>query len=449
MLAIAILAAGKGSRMKSTLPKVLQTLAGKTLLERVLENCDDIKVDRIFVIIGHKYKIIRESFKHLKQIEFVLQKEQNGTGHAIQQLTPLLKDFKGNLLVLNGDVPLLKKETIQYLITNQEDSERDATILTASLKDAKGYGRVFADKKGLVSQIIEDKDCNKIQRENKLTNSGIYCFNWKSLIKVLPLLSNNNKQKEIYLTQAIREMSNTYHIEVSNTDEVFGINDKTHLHHCEQILQKRIKKFWMKEGVTFIDESSCTISENSILDRDIIIEPQTHLKGKSIIGANSHLGPGSLIEDSRIGENVKVLYSIVNNAIVNDNVTIGPYSHIRPETHISENCRIGNFVEIKNSNIGITSKINHLSYIGDSKLGNNVNIGAGTITANYDGKYKHETLIGDNTKTGANTVLVAPINIGNRVTIGAGSTLTKNVPEGSLAIGRSKQVIKPGWTKYK
>ncbi len=442
MLAVAILAAGKGTRMNSSLPKVLHELAGISLLDRVLASCRELKPERTLLILGHQSEKIKKNFNQATDLSFVLQEPQNGTGHAIQQLLPVLHDFEGELLVLNGDVPLLESATIKSLLNKHRSNKVGVTFLSAHMNDPTGYGRVFADKKGNVEAIIEDQDCTKDQLLNTLTNSGIYCFNWKELSEILPTLSNNNRQKEIYLTDAIEKFSSGMHMEVNDSVQVAGINDRIQLAQCECLLQGRLRNHWMQLGVSFIDPESCTLSERCQLNRDIVILPNTHIQGKTVIGENCVIGPGSLIKDSRIGSNVKVTYSVIDNANVMDNSEVGPFSHLRPQSSISKSCKIGNFVEVKKSTVGEGSKINHLSYIGDAQLGKKVNIGAGTITANYDGTRKHRTVIGDNTKTGANSVLIAPIQIGSNATLGAGSTLSQNVPSNSLSLERSDQIIK-------
>ncbi len=447
MLAIAILAAGKGTRMHSTLPKVLQELSGVSLLERVLESCKDLRPDKIFIIVGHRANIVQKRVSHFEGIEFIHQEPQNGTGHAVQQLMPALHDFKGELLVLNGDVPLLKANTIEKLISKHRSVKPSVSLLSATLENPNGYGRVFSDTKGNVEKIIEDRDCTKTQLTNKLTNAGVYCFDWQQLSSILPSLSNENDQKEIYLTDAIQQLSSAIHLKVDNPDEVCGINDKLQLSECEELIQKQLRNFWMKKGVKFINPSSCTLSEKCKLGQDIIIEPQTHIRGESQIGDNCILGPNSFIENSNIGSDVDIFYSVVKDSEIGNEVKIGPYAHIRPETTIFDKCKIGNFVEIKKSNLKENTKVNHLTYLGDSDIGNNVNIGAGTITANFDGKRKHKTIIGSYSNTGANSVLIAPVTIGQNVTVGAGSTITKNVPSDSLALGRSKQLIKSNWNK--
>ena len=445
MLAVAVLAAGKGTRMKSNLPKVLQPLAGATLVERVLASARNLQPERRLLIVGHQAERVEQQLSTVGGLEFVLQQPQNGTGHAVQQLLEPLANFEGELLVLNGDVPLLRAETIDQLVSSHRSSGAQVTLLTARLKDPTGYGRVFADEHGQVSSIIEHRDCSEEQRHNNLTNAGIYCFNWRALAEVLPKLSTDNDQGELYLTDTVAMLAKAMHVEVADPDEVNGINNRQQLAQCETMLQERLRQHWMAEGVTFVDPASCTLSEGCQFGRDVVIEPQTHLRGSCQIGDDCRLGPGSLIEDATLGRGVSVVMSVVRQASVGDEVSVGPYAHLRPAAVIGNNCRIGNFVEVKKSTVGDGSKVNHLSYIGDAQLGAGVNVGAGTITANYDGVNKHRTVIGDGSKTGANSVLVAPIQLGSKVTVAAGSTLTKDVPDGALALGRAKQLMKENW----
>ena len=447
MLAVAVLAAGKGTRMKSALPKVLQPLAGATLVERVLASARTLEPERRLLIVGHQAERVEKQLSPIGGLEFLLQQPQNGTGHAVQQLLPVLQGFTGELLVLNGDVPLLRAETIESLVTGHRESGADVTLLTARLSDPTGYGRVFADSEGKVSGIIEHRDCTEEQRRNNLTNAGIYCFNWQALEAVLPQLSSDNDQGELYLTDTVAMLPRAMHREVADPDEVNGINNRRQLAQCEAVLQQRLREHWMDEGVTFTDPDSCTLSEDCRFGRDVVIEPQTHFRGRCVIGDNCRIGPGSLIEDASLGDNVSVVHSVIREANVGDDVAIGPFAHLRPAADVGDGCRIGNFVEVKKSQIGAGSKVNHLSYIGDASLGANVNVGAGTITANYDGVRKHRTVIGDGSKTGANSVLVAPVSLGKKVTVAAGSTITKDVSDGALAIGRSRQMNKEGWNR--
>ncbi len=445
MLAVAVLAAGKGTRMKSDLPKVLQPLAGATLVERVLGSCRLLSPERQLLVVGHQAERVERTLGGIAGLEFVLQQPQNGTGHAVQQLLEPLAGFEGELLVLNGDVPLLRPETLAELLETHRSSGAAVTLLSARLADPSGYGRVFADDAGQVSGIIEDRDCDAGQRTNTLTNAGIYCFDWPKLAAVLPRLATDNDQGELYLTDTVALLQPAMHLEVADADEVAGINDRLQLAHCEGVLQERLRRHWMAQGVSFTDPASCTLSEGTSFGRDVLVEPQCHFRGTTSIGDGCRIGPGCLIENSHLQREVEVLHSVLRDSTVDAGCVIGPFAQLRTGSRVSADCRIGNFVEVKNSVLGNGCKANHLSYIGDAELGDDVNIGAGTITANFDGKRKHRTVIGSGSKTGANSVLVAPITLGHGVTVGAGSTLTKDVPAGALALGRARQVVKENW----
>ena len=444
MVAIAILAAGKGTRMKSTLPKVVHTLGHKTLVERVLDTAQDLQPQREIVIVGYQADRVRQALAH-RQVEFVEQREQLGTGHAAQQLLPILKDFDGDLIILNGDAPLMRPSTLKLLLKIHQGNGNSATIVTAQLSNPKGYGRVFADEKGYLTEIIEDRDCTPTQRENRRVNAGIYCFRWKELQQVLPNLKAENNQNEYYITDAVNFLKSVMVMDVADEAEIMGINDRKQLADAYGLLQDRIKTEWLLKGVTIIDPASVTIDDTVTIAPNAIIEPQTHLRGTTTIAAGSRIGPGSLIENSTIGENVTVLYSVVMDSTVKSNSTIGPYAHLRAAAVVGEGCRIGNFVELKNSDLGRGTNAAHLSYLGDATLGEEVNIGAGTITVNYDGRKKHRTIIGDRTKIGANNSLVAPLTIGSNSTTAAGSTIVENLPDSCLAIARARQVVKEDW----
>lgn len=447
MVVVAILAAGKGTRMKSNLPKVLHSLGGKSLVERVIASAEPLAPSRRMVIVGYQAEEVKSALNGISGLEFVEQSVQLGTGHAIQQLLPHLQGYTGDLLILNGDVPLLRSETLKNLLEVHQANQNAATILTAHLPNPKGYGRVFCDDAGIVQQIIEDKDCTPQQRQNNCVNAGIYCFRWPNLAQVLPNLQANNAQKEYYLTDAVTQVGKVMAVNLLDEQEILGINDRLQLATAYEILQQRIKEKWLLAGVTITDPKSVTIDETVELEPDVIIEPQTHLRGKTLIQAGAKIGPGSLIENSQIGENVTVQYSVVTDSVIQAETRVGPFAHLRGHVEVGTGCRIGNFVELKNSQLGDRTNVAHLSYLGDTTAGSQVNIGAGTITANYDGVRKHRTRIGDRTKTGSNSVLVAPINVGNDVYIAAGSTVTEDVENDALVIARSRQVVKPGWRR--
>ncbi len=445
MVAVAILAAGRGTRMKSDLPKVCHKMGSVSLVERVLNSCLSLDPSRLLVIVGYQSDRVKESLQDFAGLEFVEQTEQLGTGHAVQQLLPHLEGFTDDLLVLNGDVPLLRPNTIKHLVETHQAHKNAATLLTAQVPEPKGYGRVFCNGQNLLKQIVEDRDCTPTQKQNNRINAGVYCFNWPQLAKVLPKLRANNDQQEYYLTDVVSYLEPVMAVDVEDYQEILGINDRKQLAEAYEIVQTRVKDAWMRAGVTLINPDSITIDDTVELQPDVIIEPQTHLRGKTKIGTGSRIGPGSLIENSQLGENVTVLYSVVSDSAVKDGTRIGPYTHLRGHVDVGESCRIGNFVELKNTTVGDRTNVAHLSYLGDATLGNKVNIGAGTITANYDGVKKHRTEIGDRTKTGSNSVLVAPITLGQDVTIAAGSTITEDVPNDCLVIARGRQVVKPGW----
>jgi len=445
MLAVAVLAAGKGTRMKTDLPKVLQQLCGRSLVVRVLAAAASLNPDRQLVIVGHGRAQVQNSLETLDNLEFVIQEPQLGTGHAIQQLLPALQNFSGELVVLTGDTPLLRAETIQNLVKVHRQRGASATVLTAQLPDPTGYGRVFCDQDQVIERIIEHKDCTEAQRRNQRVSSGVYCFNWQELAIALPQLTNSNAQKEYYLTEVFDYMKLVIAEDVADYEESFGINDRLQLAHAHQVIQSRTREKWMRSGVTMILPETITIDDTVELSPDVIIEPQTHLRGQTKIAGGTVIGPNSFITDSTIGINSAIAYSVVENSEVGANCRVGPFAHIRGASVVGDQCRIGNFVELKKAKLGDRTNAAHLSYLGDAVLGSQVNIGAGTITANYDGFKKHQTIIGDRTKTGSNSVLVAPVTLGSNVNVAAGSIVTKDVEANALVIARTPQVVKPDY----
>ncbi|NUN66419.1 bifunctional UDP-N-acetylglucosamine diphosphorylase/glucosamine-1-phosphate N-acetyltransferase GlmU [Pseudanabaena biceps] len=442
MLAVAVLAAGKGTRMKSTLPKVLQPLGGKSLVERVLNATDALKADRRIAIVGYCSDQVRAALADYPNLEFAEQAEQLGTGHAIQQLMEPLASFEGELVVLTGDSPLMRTETIQALIDSHRQHKASATVLTAILPNPTGYGRVFCDRDMKIERIIEHRDCNPEQILNQRVSTGVYCFDWQELAQALPKLTTNNSQKEYYLTEVFDYLKSVYASDLEDPDESLGINDRLQLAHAYEVLQKRAREKWMRAGVTMLLPETITIDDGVELAPNVIIEPHSHLRGHSQVGSGSIIGPSTMLSNSVIGENCEVQFSVIEDSKISDNCRIGPFARIRGESVVGEKCRIGNFVELKNAKIGDRTNAAHLSYLGDATLGKQVNVGAGTITANYDGFKKHQTVIGDRSKTGSNSVLVAPITIGENVNIAAGSAITEDVADNALAIARSKQIVK-------
>jgi len=447
MLAIAILAAGKGTRMASNLPKVLHRLSGKTLLNRIINTSKKLNPDKIFVVIGHKPELVKESILNDRKVEIVLQEPQLGTGHAVQVLSKKFNKFKGNLLILNGDVPLIKTESLKELLKVHSLRDADVSLITTEKENPFGYGRVFK-KDNFIEKIVEEKDCSSNEKKHKLINAGIYCFNWERLNKIIDNLESNNNQKEFYITDTISLLKKAISYEILDEEEILGINNRIDLAKCEEIMQKKIKKKHMLNGVTFLNPESSSVSEESEIGRDVIIEANSHIRGFSKISDNCIIGPNTFLENTSIKKNSKVVNSTIFNSEIMDNVNIGPYSHIRPGSTISSNSKVGNFVEIKNSHISQSVKVNHLSYIGDTNIGKFTNVGAGSITANYDGTKKNVTNIGEYCSIGSNSVLIAPITLGNAVTIGAGSVINKDVKSDSLAISRVKQLNIKNWKKF-
>ena len=446
MLAIAILAAGKGTRMVSNLPKVLHRLSGETLLNRIINTSKKLNPDKIFVVIGHKSDLVKESLLNDNNVEIVLQEPQLGTGHAVQVLSKELNDFRGNLLILNGDVPLIRAKSLEELLKLHSKRNADVSLITTQKENPFGYGRVFK-KNNFIEKIIEENDCSLNEKQNKLINAGIYCFNWKKLSKIINELESNNKQKEFYITDTISLLGKAISYEILDEEEIQGVNNRVNLAKCEEILQRRIKTKHMLNGVTFINPDSSSVSEDSEIGIDVIIEANSHIRGASKVSDNCVIGPNTFLENTSIKKNSKIVNTTIFNSQIMENVNIGPYSHIRPGSYIASNSKVGNFVEIKNSHISPSVKINHLSYVGDSNIGKFTNIGAGTITANYDGIKKNITNIGEFCSIGSNSVLIAPITLGDRVTIGAGSVINKTVKSNSLAISRAKQLNIDNWKK--
>ena len=446
MLAIAILAAGKGTRMVSNLPKVLHRVSGETLLNRIINTSKKLNPDKIFVVIGHKSDLVKESLLKDNNVEIVLQEPQLGTGHAVQVLSKELNDFKGNLLILNGDVPLIRAKSLKELLKLHSSRDADVSIITTEKENPFGYGRVFK-KDNFIEKIIEEKDCSLHEKQNKLINAGIYCFNWEKLSKIINELKTNNKQKEFYITATISLLDKAISYEILDEEEIQGVNNRVNLAKCEKILQRRIKTKHMLNGVTFINPESSSVSEESEIGIDVIIEANSHIRGASKVSDNCVIGPNTFLENTSIKKNSNIVNTTIFNSKIMENVNIGPYSHIRPGTNIASNSKVGNFVEIKNSHISQSVKINHLSYVGDSNIGKFTNVGAGTITANYDGIKKNITNIGEYCSIGSNSVLIAPITLGDSVTIGAGSVINKTVKSNSLAISRVKQLNIDNWKK--
>ena len=444
---VIILAAGKGTRMRSTLPKVLQPLAGRPLLGHVIETAKKLNAANIITIYGHGGNLVQQAFAQ-ENVEWVEQAEQLGTGHAVKVTLPVLPT-DGVSLILSGDVPCITEATLKKLL--QASAETGIGIVTLTVDDATGYGRIVR-KNGEIQAIVEHKDANDEQRKIKEFNTGIYCVNNAKLHEWLPKLSNENAQGEYYLTDiiamAIADGLSVASVEPELAFEVEGVNDRVQLATLEREFQNNQAKKLMQQGVHLIDPARFDLRGHLSVGQDVRIDINVIIEGDCEFGDHVEIGAGCVIKNSKIAAGTKVQpYSIFDHAIVGENAQIGPFSRLRPGAKLADEVHIGNFVEVKNSSIGLGSKANHFTYLGDAEVGAGSNIGAGTITCNYDGANKFKTIIGDAAFIGSNSSLVAPVNIGNGATVGAGSVITRDVAENSLAFERSKQVAKENYQR--
>ena len=443
-LAVVILAAGKGMRMKSDLVKVLHSVAGSPMLSYPLDLSRSLKPSRLLVVVGFQADLVQEKFQG-DDVTFVHQKEPLGTGHAVLAARPALQRFHGTVLILSGDVPLLTEGTIKSFIQSHQERQAALSVMTVELENPKGYGRVFRNAEGSLLRITEDKDLKPGEEKVQEINTGIYCVDADFLFSALSHVTLQNAQKEYYLTDIVAQANSgkkkVFPFLVEDSLEVMGINTRVELARANQCMKKKIAEQHMLDGVTLIDPETTYIDREVKIGRDSVIYPNCYLLGKTSLGKGCVIEPGCKITDTRIGNRVTIKASSVISACrIEDQVEVGPFAHLRPETLLREGSRIGNFVEVKKSVIGKGTKANHLSYIGDATLGERINVGAGTITCNYDGKKKHPTVIEDGVFIGSNTALVAPIKVSRNSIIGAGSTITKQVPPDTLAVARGKQV---------
>ncbi|HCB67768.1 MAG TPA: UDP-N-acetylglucosamine diphosphorylase/glucosamine-1-phosphate N-acetyltransferase [Methylophilaceae bacterium] len=447
-LSIVILAAGKGTRMRSDLPKVLQPLAHKPLLGYVIDASMSFNPNQLIVVYGYGGDQVQKTFSS-QHIQWVEQKEQLGTGHAVMQTISLMKE-EGSTLILYGDVPLIDQTTIQRLI---QKGQKNLAVLTYTKEDPKGYGRIIR-KEGRIQKIVEEKDCDTAQKNIKEINTGIMCAPNHLLKNWIQRLTNQNAQKEYYLTDivglSIEDNIEVFSESADNEVSITGINSKFELATMERNYQLMTAKKLMDEGVTLMDPSRIDIRGEVIAGQDVTIDVGCIFEGKVVLGNHVKVAAYSHIKDSVIGDHTLIEpYSHIVESEVGKHCRVGPFARLRPGTKLQHHVHIGNFVEIKNSKVNDETNINHLSYIGDSFVGKSVNIGAGTITCNYDGANKHPTTIEDDVFIGSNSALVAPVKIGKGATIAAGSTITKDAPPGELTVSRSKQTSIAGWTKPK
>ncbi|MGE7763546.1 bifunctional UDP-N-acetylglucosamine diphosphorylase/glucosamine-1-phosphate N-acetyltransferase GlmU [Peribacillus sp. NPDC097895] len=439
-----VLAAGQGTRMKSKLYKVLHPVCGKPMVQHVIDQVKQLQIEDIVTVIGHGAEKVQEQLGD--SCKYALQDQQLGTAHAVMQAESVLSEKSGTTLVICGDTPLIKAETMEELIALHEQSQAKATILTAYADDPTGYGRILRSEDGFVKKIVEHKDASDEERYVKEINTGTYCFDNQALFSALKKVSNENVQGEYYLPDVIEILKQEGEIvtafQSSDFEETLGVNDRVALSQAEQILRKRINESHMRNGVTIIDPLTTYIEADVQIGQDTVINPGACIKGNSIIGQDCLIGPNSEISNCEIGDGTEILQSVVHESSIGSSVKIGPFAHVRPHSDIRDSVKIGNFVEIKKTIFGKGSKASHLSYIGDAEVGENVNIGCGSITVNYDGKNKHLTKIEDNVFIGCNSNLVAPVTIGEGAYVAAGSTITQDVPQEALSVARARQVNK-------
>jgi bifunctional UDP-N-acetylglucosamine pyrophosphorylase/glucosamine-1-phosphate N-acetyltransferase len=444
-----ILAAGQGTRMKSKLYKVLHSVCGKSMVQHVVDQISKLNIQKTVTVIGHGADKVKLELGD--QSEYALQDSQLGTAHAVMQADDILSGKAGVTIVVCGDTPLIRAETMEALFKQHEDSNAKATILTAKIDDPTGYGRIIRNENGLVEKIVEHKDATDAERKINEINTGTYCFDNIALFSALTQVSNDNVQGEYYLPDVIEILKKQGEIvtafQTEEFEETLGVNDRVALAEAERVMRSRINKAHMQNGVTIIDPANTYIDGYVQIGQDTIIYPGSTLKGETIIGSDCQIGPGTEIDSCQIGEATVIRQSVAHKSLIGSHVNIGPFAHIRPDSEISDDVKVGNFVELKKAVFGKGSKASHLSYIGDAEVGSDVNIGCGSITVNYDGKNKFLTKIEDNVFVGCNSNLIAPVTIEKGSYIAAGSTITKNVPSESLAIARARQENKENYVQ--
>jgi len=444
-----VLAAGKGTRMKSKKYKVLHEVAGKSMIEHVVDNVKRSGVEQLVTIVGHGAESVKETLGDASLYSF--QEEQLGTAHAVKMASEHLQDKQGTTLVVCGDTPLITTETLKALVDHHEQNQAQATVLSATAPNPFGYGRILRDSDNHLVKIVEQKDPTENEREINEISSGIFAFDNQVLFDKLNHVKNDNVQSEYYLPDVLSLiLEDKGSVEVYHTDdfdEIMGVNDRLMLSEAESAFRQRINEYHMKNGVTIIDPATTYIGVNVKIGEDTVIEPGVKLVGYSEIGEDVIIGQYTEITNSSIGSNVTIKQSVINESNVDDYATVGPFAQLRPGADLGKKVKVGNFVEVKKSIIKDGAKVPHLSYIGDAEIGERTNIGCGSITVNYDGINKFKTSIGDDVFIGCNTNLVAPVTLGNRAFVAAGSTITDNVPNDSLALGRARQTTKEGYLK--
>ena len=445
-----ILAAGQGTRIKSKLPKVLHKACGKEMVNHVIDTMRAAELEEVNVIIGKGAELVKERTSSRK-VSYSLQEEQLGTGHAVICTKEFLKGKSGVVAIFTGDAPLIKEDTVRNLINMHINEKNYATLLTSVIDNPTGYGRIIRENES-VDRIVEHKDCSENELKVSEINAGMYCFDIESLLESLDKLSNDNVQGEYYLTDVIgilKSEGKKVGAMITNFEETIGVNSRAELSIVENILRKRINRKHLDNGVTLIDENSTYIGLDVEIGQDTIIYPNVILEGNTKIGEDCVLYQNSRINNSVIGDRTTIESSVITQSTVGDDTAVGPFAYIRPDSNIGNHVKIGDFVEIKKSSIGNNTKVSHLTYIGDAQVGESCNFGCGTVVVNYDGVNKNKTIVGDNAFIGCNSNLVSPVEVADNSYIAAGSTITKKVCEGSLAIARARQTNIEGWVDRK
>ncbi|NLK97085.1 MAG: bifunctional UDP-N-acetylglucosamine diphosphorylase/glucosamine-1-phosphate N-acetyltransferase GlmU [Epulopiscium sp.] len=449
-LSTIILAAGEGTRMKSKKSKVLHKVLGKSLIQHVINAAKYAGSEKTCLVIGYKGEEVKEAIGD--GVEYAVQKERLGTGHAVMQADYFIGE-EGDILVLYGDTPLITGETLKNMIETHRKEQNGVTILSAIVEDPTGYGRIIRDESGNFVKNVEHKDANEEELKVREINGGMYCFQAKLLKEALKELTNDNVQGEYYLTDTLHIiLSKGYKVNamiVKDTNEILGVNSRAQLSEVTQIMKRRINKKFMDEGVTIIDPENTYIEPDVSIGIDTIIYPGSIIQGETVIGEDCIIGPNTRIEHAKIGNDVSIESSVVLESEIGSSTTVGPFAYIRPNSKIGSHIKIGDFVEVKNSTIGNNTKVSHLTYIGDADVGANVNFGCGTVIVNYDGRKKHRTTIEDGAFIGCNTNLVSPVTVHKEAYTAAGSTITEDVPSRALGIARARQINKENWVDKK
>lgn len=444
-----ILAAGKGTRMKSKLYKVLHPVCGKPMVEHIMNRVTELSPTEIVTIVGHGADLVKAQLA--ERSAYALQAEQLGTGHAVLQAAPFLQGKKGTTLVISGDTPLLTSETLERLFEYHEGKHASATILTAHAEDPTGYGRIIRDRVGIVEKIVEQKDASISEAQVQEINTGTYCFDNELLFEALNQVDTNNAQGEYYLTDIIEILKKADHTvaayQTENFEESIGVNDRVALAEANRIMRQRINTEHMRNGVSFVDPASTYIEAGITIGAETVIEPGVFLKGNTTIGENCFISGQTQIIDSTIGNDVSIYSSVIEESTIRDHVDVGPFAHLRPQAEIHEHAHIGNFVEVKKAVIGEHTKVGHLTYVGDATLGKEINVGCGVVFVNYDGKHKHHTTVGNHAFIGSASNLVGPVSLGDNAVVAAGSTITTDIPENGMGIARARQENKVDFAK--